>query len=382
MLRISTVIDLEFYSLSTGRPHPLVKGQLPKDIWNLENFTLVGFVITIMEDFVGILTVNKQFFICNWKTGKIHAKHNFTLEDSIHDFFFLDHSRYVIVRGDHNPPEVRIHYLPTENTDPKDSTPLAIYHLPKMQDDVGVRIQSRSDPPPPCRNPTVDISPIEVQLEERILIFSISTQTAQFLGSFLLCVRAETLMTTPPDAQKDENGTVIVTSDLWMQKTRMLPDWISPHNWMCYVYGSRFVTFAYIQSDPGKQRCQIFILEFSPKLIGQALEDDRPLLGEFKKPESNWSFFTTESSRDPDTFLAESWTHALPIMRIITSIKYDVAPEDQLVVMLDQERLITIMVSSPCSETKCCCSYTLQLRTDGTSHIREPYMLDIHHPVD
>ncbi|PVG04892.1 hypothetical protein CPB86DRAFT_778193 [Serendipita vermifera] len=361
------VIDLEFYSLETGQIHPMVKGNVPQETWHINGFIVLGFIITIMEDFVGLLTVNNQFFVCNWKTGQIHAVDNFPPENKIHDFFFLDHSRYALVRGDFNPPEVHIHALHTESADPSKSMLLAIYHLPRLQDDVILRLQCRSDPVPLCRNPTVDTSPIHVRPEERVLIFTFSMQTAQFLGTFLLCVRAESFMNAPPDAQQDENGVLLVTSNLWMSQTRLLPDWIGDHNWMCYCYGSRFITFAYTQPDTGERTCQIFLLEFNPTLIKLASSKvgwNSTLLGEYDASEDDWSFVIGTSSRDPDPFLAEQWTSALPVMRIVTSIKYELAPEDQLVVMLDQERIIAIL-----------------LKTDDT-HMREPYMLDIHHPRD
>lgn len=357
---------LKFLSLTTGDQHPL--SSKPVKITSFTQSIRATFVITVMGDFVGLLTTPAQFFICNWKSGEIIFLKNFNSIDPIHDFFFLNDEKFCLIRGRRTPPQLEIYRLSIPNTSSNtnansdltddseqplhDAQAIAIYHLPQTGDSIVLNVLCRTDPPAvPQQTPyspsPVGQKPFFVRMEDRILIFTLRMDDGNAQANLDLVVRAETLINPPKEATvKDDTGILTVESHMWMRQTRLWPSVTLERYWVCYCYGSRLTILTKSGSGP-----KVSILDFNPRFSRwmRATAATTPVDPEYEGskasrfsgiPEVTWgdpspwetnclesenSYFRpmrrligVSSIRRADKFIAEEWTSELPCVIVDT----------------------------------------------------------------
>ncbi|KIM34240.1 hypothetical protein M408DRAFT_19178 [Serendipita vermifera MAFF 305830] len=275
----------------------------------------------------------------------------------VDDFFFLDHKRYVLIRRNSNPAKLDVYTLQDDPTSSLQLPQVASYNLPLVHDDVVISsIQARSDPPPRTdlpytSSPRFTTPPHSVLMKERVIILTIEMHSTEGQRAVNLIVRAETLMNIP-EAAKRADGPAIVTSKMWMNQTRMLPNIISPDQWMCYCYGSRMVTLTeYIPGSEAETRrgrhVKPSIIDFNPRL--SAWVDS----GRMGTPWDPHLSFTMHKGSDAEflrevgeegAFWAENWVSGLPFI-VETgpdSNIYAMNRDESVVFMIDDRRLIVL----------------------------------------
>lgn len=368
----SKIIKLKIKSLYRGDSHPLANEP------ELQTTVLCApplyFVITIVEEFFGLFCSSEKLSIWNWTTGACHTELRFDAQDSIDDFAFLSQNKFLVIRTRRSPPMIEVYEFPTEiqeNELGKAPTPtlLSVYHLPRVNDGVRLYVSCRSDPPPSRqahlhrpsgyradeRIAPSKPKPFTVLPNERILLFGMTA----FIGNgpgvrgqeFALFVRPETFLITPEDSEvSEEYGVPAVLSKKWMRSTRLIPDmYIGSRVWVCYVYGTRIATMEPVPIDDDTAefpRQRIVILDFNQVMVAWH--------SNFSDHEVVWDGYgrkgRIQGVREPgiflpNDFLAEHWISELPYMRFVGARAYHVCEDEQLEVMIDDERIILVKVS-------------------------------------
>ncbi|KIM34241.1 hypothetical protein M408DRAFT_19179 [Serendipita vermifera MAFF 305830] len=349
-------LALRFLSLTTGGVHLSVRRD-----FNCPDYGPCdqGFIITICGDLVGLLSVDTSFFICNWKTGEVYVDIQILEEGAVDDFFFLDHERFVLVCRNSNPAKLQVYALRDDLGTSVQRYRIADYHLPLVHENVTISsIQARSDPPPRndlpyTSSPRFTTPPYAVLMKERIFILTINMLNPEGHRNVILVMRAETLMNIP-DAAKRAHGPAIVTSEMWMNQTRMLPNLIPANQWMCFCYGSRMVTCTEYITDTETRRVRHVkpsIIDFNPRLSAW-VESGRtgtpwdPHLPLTMRKGSDAEFLREGGKKD--TFWAEEWISGLPFI-VETgppdSNRYPLNHFESVVFMLDDRRLIVLKMA-------------------------------------
>jgi hypothetical protein len=344
---------LHFLSLATGEIHPLVTEPLkcPKFETPIASSR---FVVTIIGDLVGLLGGDVCFFICNWKTGKLYIECDLTSSKDLDSFFFLDQDTFVLPFTNLNRATLKVYKLQRTEGQSLESSLIAVYLLPTLTPGTVVSVESRSDPPPRSyspytSNPRFTTSPYSVRLEERIIILSLDMVRGENLKTVLLITRAETLVNIPEAAFLPGGGAAIVTPEMWMDQTRMLPDIIPPEQWMCYCYGSRLVIpiCGPAAAERETKWATPLLLDFNPRLAAWVGAERK---GAPWDPSSPFKIHLGTNQRfslqmgEKDEFFEDDWISGLPFTVISSHHMHNLRRTEDIVLMIDDKRMMALKV--------------------------------------
>ncbi|CCA68228.1 hypothetical protein PIIN_02094 [Serendipita indica DSM 11827] len=359
-------IILRFLSLTDGYRHQQSYG--PVRIQSDHCDSRQHFIIHIMGDFVGLLTLKWHFFIVNWKTGTFHTRSDHDPKDPIHDFFFLDNTRFVLVRGQREPPEFEIYSFHHSGDDRSQPTLLAVYHLPRTVEPVQ-NITCRIDPPSFLpRSPGGGSQtkfghlPFYPRLEDRAIVVCIDVNMHGSSMSYTLVTRASSLFKVRNGVKSEARGSngeeiPVVEGKLWMKETFFIHGGLA-NNYSCHVYGSRFLLLHSTQLDeneasPGGNDTRIYdyaltIADVNPVMVAWvrsrlASRGDPVLAPPFDEDEIRQRMqqdqYRVINSNPVKTrcCVEEGWTGELSIALTTLSL-----PRESVVGMIDGERVLTI----------------------------------------
>jgi len=373
-----TTIILRFRSLLVDRPHPKAQQEVVSTVLSSSDSPL-GFSATVVNEFVLLLIAGLRVLVWNWVTGKCHARMDSAMSRAIREAVPLQRTAFMAFRQIHDTPTLEIFtYSAEEPTSDKPSPILrAIYLLPTLQSGVEMVMQCRFDPPPfqyshlvhpdlssvPRETPSYLRRPFEVQETSRILVLAINVRTE--IGDaesrdHAIFVPLQTFTTANLDPDAPRGDPPVIPASEWMGSSQVLPDVPLLGSCQCYVYGNRVATLPMDSSG----RPNLCVFDFNPAMISYSKhhrQDSDHSENQFPKPGDEGSVEDldiiqwTEGNADvglvsrnldfTDTmFFKEPVRGGAPFLASVETEEIEVAPNETVDVMIDDERVLLVRV--------------------------------------
>jgi len=372
------IISLRFRSLLVDRPHPKAQQEIVSTVLSSSDSPL-GIIVTVVNEFVLLLITGLRVLAWNWVTGKCHARMDSVRPRAIMEAVPLQRTAFMVFRQIHDTPMLEIFTYSAEEPTSDEPSPIlrAIYLLPTLQSGVEMVMQCRFDPPPfqyshlvhpdlsslPSEIPSYLRRPFEVQETSRILVLAINVRTA--LGDeqsrdLAIFVPLQTFATTNLDPDAPRGDPPVIPASEWMGSSQVLADVPLLDSCVCYVYGNRVATLPMDSSG----RCNLCVFDFNPAMISYSKHHRRDSghskfqflqQGDEETVEDLDIIQWTQGNADvglvsrkldfTDTmFFKEPVRGGAPFLASVSTKEIEVAPNETVDVMIDDERVLLVRV--------------------------------------
>lgn len=279
---------IHLVTMSDGAPHP--EARCPELKIAIEHYTQHWtYTIQTHGDYLGILYAPSphvrsqstyQLAIWNWRLGLVLARMS---GNDIESFAFLDSRRFIVARippfedqdveFDDMQPYLELYsFVDVLDQPMPEQIPriLGILRYPT----TGTGISSfdltiRTDPASTWNPPESPSVPFHIANKNRIFIIQFYLDTVPHPRPIMHCIHISTLLELAnrlevESLQVQQDEIIDVPWEDWgPHGSRMWIDQVVSRNWVCYVYGSRWISFRIVRSKGGQPSLRITLRDFS-----------------------------------------------------------------------------------------------------------------------
>ncbi|KZT30761.1 hypothetical protein NEOLEDRAFT_1054001 [Neolentinus lepideus HHB14362 ss-1] len=336
-IRNERSIRVHLRTLSTGEPHPSTSQ--PAIVSHSVDEFPPSYQIQICGDYIGVCSMGSvtgvsRLAIWNWKMRQLQM----TLEGLIFSFAFLSH-RHIVVSLDARPMQSLCVYNYVDNDivdlNVDDDVHLCKFLFPPFRTPLAaVNIVIRCDPAPGW-TPPADV-PFYVAPDNRVYVVTL-VYNVQFgqIGVYSLFIPASTFLSRlplPPDCghQRDYSWPAWGPSGC-----RMLTNLRQSLSWVCWVYGSKFMSWdlGIHASDETLVKPKIF--DFNPLTLRRFITEKRDDI-----------HFMEHTDGDPLGLFTEPMFTSFPYRVKMGSLDLpEWEPSDINSIMLSEDSILVVAVS-------------------------------------